>query len=199
VFSEKDPAGFGLMVRDRDFDHFQDLEAQYHRRPGVWVETLGSWGSGAIYLIEIPSDAEKYDNIVAYWSPSQNTNEAKELAYDYRLHFVSDEFTAPGSGKVQATRIGSAGAGSNRRQFVVDFGSPTMKRLSAKAKIDAEISSSTGRILNPVIHKNEEVGTWRLSFELDPENEKDLVELRALLRSGKDILTETWVYQWNVR
>jgi glucans biosynthesis protein len=40
-------------------------------------------------------------------------------------------------------------------------------------------------------------GTWRLSFDLEPEKGKNPTELRAILRSGKDILTESWVYQWN--
>ncbi len=32
-FLDKDPDGFGLMQRERDFDRYLDMEAQYHRRP----------------------------------------------------------------------------------------------------------------------------------------------------------------------
>ena len=31
------PRGFGLVQRDRDFDNYLDLEANYHRRPSEWV------------------------------------------------------------------------------------------------------------------------------------------------------------------
>jgi glucans biosynthesis protein len=199
VFQDSKPSGFGLMTRDRDFDHYQDLEAQYHRRPGVWVETLGDFGPGAVYLLEIPSDAEKYDNIVAFWVPDQPAGEGREFRYDYRMHFVLDEFTAPGGGKVVATRIGAAAADGSTRKFVVDFASPTLKMLSPRANVEAEVSAGGGKIVNPVVHKNEENGTWRLSFDLAPEKDKDPVELRAMLKSGKDVLTETWVYQWNSR
>jgi glucans biosynthesis protein len=199
VFQDSKPSGFGLMTRDRDFDHYQDLEAQYHRRPGVWVETLGDFGPGAVYLLEIPSDAEKYDNIVAFWVPDQPAGEGREFRYDYRMHFVLDEFTAPGGGKVVATRIGAAAADGSTRKFVVDFASPTLKMLSPRANVEAEVSAGGGKIVNPVVHKNEENGTWRLSFDLAPEKDKDPVELRAILKSGKDVLTETWVYQWNSR
>lgn len=199
VFTDTRPRGFGLMQRDRDFDHYQDLEAHYQRRPGVWVETLGDWGPGAVYLIEIPSDAEKYDNIVAFWVPNQPTGEGKDLRYDYRLHFALDETLAPAGGKVVATRVGAAETNGGKRKFVVDFGSPALKLLSPKARLEAEVSAGGGKISNVVVHKNEEAGTWRLSFDLEPEKDHDPVELRAILKSGRDVLTETWVYQWNAR
>ncbi len=199
VFHDTKPSGFGLLQRDRNFDHYQDLEAQYHHRPSVWVETLGEWGPGAIYLIEIPSEAEKYDNIVAFWVPDQAASEGKEFRYDYRLHFFRDEFIVPSGGKVVATRIGAAENDGANRKIVVDFGGPTLKMLSPKALMEADVSAGGGKIANLVVQKNEENDTWRLSFDLEPEKDKDLVELRAMLKSGKDVFTETWVYQWNSR
>lgn len=68
--------------------------------------------------------------------------------------------------------------------------------MSPKAKVVAEVSA-VGKLTNVVVRKNEELGTWRLMFELEPEKGKNPTELRAILRSGKDILTESWVYQWN--
>jgi glucans biosynthesis protein len=199
VFRDEKPVGFGLMQRDRNFDHYQDLEASYNRRPSAWIETLGDWGPGAVYLIEIPSDAEKYDNIVAFWVPDQPTGEGKEYTYSYRLHFLLDEFTAPGGGKVATTRVGASVPDSPNRKFIVEFASPTLKLLSDKAAIEAEVSASAGKITNIVVQKNSENDRWRLSFDLEPEKDKDPVELRAMLKSGKDALTETWVYQWNRR
>ena len=196
VFADKKPSGFGLMSRDHNFDHYQDLEAEYHRRPGAWVEPTGDWGAGGVYLIEIPSDAEKYDNIVAFWVPDEPTAEGKDMRFDYRLHFVTDEFTAPSGGKVVSTRVGADAGKSNKRKLVVEFSSPFLKNLSPKANVVAEVNA-VGKISNTVVHKNEMSGTWRLSFELEPEKGKNPTELRAILRSGKDILTESWVYQWN--
>jgi glucans biosynthesis protein len=202
VFKDTNPAGFGLLQRDRAFDHYQDLEAHYHERPSAWVEALGNWGPGSIYLIEIPSDAEKYDNIVAFWMPDQATGEGKEYVFQYRLHFLLEETTAPGLGKVKATRIGASvneGSSGDSRKFVVDFGSEAMERFSEKARVEADLSSSSGRIGNVVVHKNTETGDWRMSFDLAPEKDKDPVELRGLLKSDGEILTETWVYQWSGR
>ncbi len=52
-------SGFGLMQRDRDFDHYQDLEAWYHARPSVWVEPLEDWGKGTC-PIAAPAHRSRY-------------------------------------------------------------------------------------------------------------------------------------------
>lgn len=201
VFKDHKPMGFGLWKRDRNLDHYQDLEAHYHERPSTWVEALGDWGAGSVYLIEIPSDAEKYDNIVAFWVPDVATGEGKDYSFSYRLHFLRNEIHDSRLATINATRVGSVnsdGAVSNPgRKFVVDFGNDAMKLFSEKAKIEAEVSSSSGKIANTVVQKNTETGEWRLSFEVTPEKDKDPIELRALLKSNGEVLTETWVYQWS--
>lgn len=197
VFRDSQPSGFGLLTRDRNFDHYQDIDANYQQRPGAWVETLGNWGDGAVYLIEIPSDAERYDNISAFWVPDQPIQEGRELAFDYRLHFSLDEVTAQGSGKVVSTRIGKSPLESTARRFMVDFASPSLKLLGDRANLRAEVTASSGKLTNARVEKNEVTDTWRLSFDLQPEPDKGPVELRAMVKSGEDTLTETWVYQWN--
>jgi len=200
VFKDTKPAGFGLMKRDRNFDHYQDLEAHYHERPSVWVEAMGDWGPGSVYLIEIPSDAEKYDNIVAFWVPDQATGEGKDYQFGYRLHFLKEPVAQGNLGRTESSRIGASSvavANGGGRKFVVDFAGETLKLLSEKAAVEPEIGASSGQIQNPVVQKNLETGTWRLTFELAPEKDKDPVELRALLKSRGEVLTETWVYQWS--
>ncbi len=202
VFRETSPVGFGLLKRDRNPDHYQDFDATYHLRPSAWVETLGGWGQGAIYLIEIPSDAEKYDNIVSFWVPDQPIKEGSELGYDYRMHFMLDEYMVPRGGKVIATRVGASpgrAADKPSRRFMVDFASESLKRLSSQAQLSADVGSSSGTLANVKVEKNEETGIWRLAFDLTPEAGKDPVELRAVLKSGADVLSETWIYQWSAR
>ncbi len=69
AFVDDNPRGFGLLQRHRAFADYQDLEAHYERRPSLWVETIGEWGSGAVQLVEIPSKSEYHDNVVAFWRP----------------------------------------------------------------------------------------------------------------------------------
>ncbi|TWG86008.1 glucans biosynthesis protein [Cupriavidus gilardii J11] len=68
AFSDDNPRGFGLLQRDRNFDHYQD-GVMYERRPSLWVEPRDGWGAGTVQLIEIPTDDEIHDNIVAMWVP----------------------------------------------------------------------------------------------------------------------------------
>jgi glucan biosynthesis protein len=47
-FIDDNPRGFGLLQRHRTFADYQDLEANYERRPSLWIEPIGYWGSGAV-------------------------------------------------------------------------------------------------------------------------------------------------------
>ena len=53
------------------FDDYEDYEARYELRPSLWVEPRGDWGDGHVELVEIPTDREIHDNIVAYWQPAR--------------------------------------------------------------------------------------------------------------------------------
>jgi glucans biosynthesis protein len=61
-YFDANPRGFGLLQRDRNFDHYQDDSVFYERRPSLWVEPknrLGQgWGAGAVQLAELPAPDE---------------------------------------------------------------------------------------------------------------------------------------------
>jgi glucans biosynthesis protein len=64
AFMDNNPRGFGLMQRDRVFENFQDLEAEYHLRPSYWVEPHRHGVRAGSKLLELPTAAEVHDNIV---------------------------------------------------------------------------------------------------------------------------------------
>ncbi len=68
AFSDENPKGFGLLQRDRSFDHYLD-GVFYEKRPSLWVEPRGAWGRGAVQLIELPTRDEIQDNIIVAWVP----------------------------------------------------------------------------------------------------------------------------------
>jgi periplasmic glucans biosynthesis protein len=43
TFADQRPRGFGLLQRNRAFDHYLD-GVRYERRPSLWVEPLDDWG-----------------------------------------------------------------------------------------------------------------------------------------------------------
>ena len=78
TFVDRDPRGFGLLQRDRNFDHYQDDGVWYDRRPSVWVEPLSGLGRRRGRLVEIPIAHESFDNIVAFWNPGQAAAKGNE-------------------------------------------------------------------------------------------------------------------------
>ena len=84
-FFDHDLKGFGLLQRDRDFDHYQDLDLAYEQRPSYFVEPRDSWGEGHVDLVELPTQNETNDNIVASFAPKDAPEPNKPFAYAYRL------------------------------------------------------------------------------------------------------------------
>lgn len=198
-FRDTNPRGFGLLQRDRNFDHYQDLEVSYEKRPSVWIEPLGNWGKGVVQLVEIPSDADWYDNIVAFWVPDEPAVTAKEWLLEYRMYFALDHPALPPGGRTYATRIGRGGSGGviepNKRKFVIDFVGGDLDDLAADAPVEAVVTASSGKIDHKVVQHHDPIDGWRVFFELQPKGDAP-VELRCFLKLGGDALTETWSYQW---
>ncbi len=91
AFMDNNVRGFGLMQRDRTFEHYQDLDLNYELRPSYWVEPLDSWGEGRVELFEIPTSDETNDNIVAQWAPAQPMEAGSSRSFRYRITATMDE------------------------------------------------------------------------------------------------------------
>jgi glucans biosynthesis protein len=194
TFADASPRGFGLMQRRRDFAAFQDLEARYERRPSLWVEPIGDWGKGAVVLTEIPSKQEVDDNMVAFWRPQDKLAAKGEYIFTYRLHWCWDNPWATQLGRLATTRSG-AGSGGKTRLFVIDAVGDKLKDLPNDAHLHLDVSADKGAVSNIVVQRNPELGSWRMSFELAPQDEK-AVELRAQLMGDGGPVTEAWIFRW---
>ncbi len=197
AFGDSNPRGFGLMQRPRAFSDYQDLEARYEKRPSLWVEPIGDWGEGAVHLVEIPTQSEIHDNVVAAWRPKEPLRACGEYGYVYRLHWLPAAPGNPGLAQFGATRSGVGGHGGDRgaRLFVLGARGGALANLPADARPELEVSAGTGQIRNAVAQPNPEGGGWRIAFELVPGDAR-LAELRALLKLNGAPLTETWVHRW---
>ena len=190
-FQDAAPRGFGLMQRSRRFADFQDLEAHYHRRPGLWVEPLEDWGAGEVQLVEIPTPSEIHDNIVAAWVPREGLKAGQARRLRYRLHWTSDAPSTGGILHFAATRSGAAGRG-NAIRFVLDT-------TGVQGRLDAlpqpVVTTSNGAIANAVVQPNPETGGLRLSFELEPPGGRP-AELHAVLVNAGLPVSESWTFRW---
>jgi glucans biosynthesis protein len=197
AFVDQSPRGFGLIQRERDFDRYQDLEAAYERRPSLWVEPVGDWGAGAVTLVEIPTDAEVHDNIVAYWAPKDRIPANTEYAFAYRLSWGGEPPTQKPTAIVAASASGRAPGPTDSavRLFVVDYELPEGVDRASLGTRKATVTASKGTVRNVVVRDHPAIEGIRLSFELDPGAET-LVEIRATLAFETPLACETWVYRW---
>jgi glucans biosynthesis protein len=187
------PKGFGLLQRDGSYETFQDDEQHYERRPSVWIEPLGEWGAGSVQLLEIPSDSEINDNILAYWRPKQPMAAGSEVAFAYRIYWA---WAAPERPPLATVSNTSVGRGSNvrRRRFFVDFAGDMLGDMPP-TDLKPVVSVSPGTTLNLKTWPYPERKTMRVSFELDPGNES-ACEMRLILEAGGKPISETWLYRW---
>jgi len=104
-FKDDNPKGFGLLQRDRDFQHYQDLDFKYNVRPSAWVTPHGEWGKGSIILIHRPSDNPNTDNVVLFWHPDQAPKAGDRIDLDYTIDFFMNDAARPSLAYSTATWI----------------------------------------------------------------------------------------------
>jgi len=206
-FHAPDPAGFGLIQRDPDFEHYQDLEARYETRPSVWISPVGKWGEGRVELIQIPTDKEINDNIIAFWTPDRLPEKGRPIWFSYRMlwHYPGPSGRLPAvwwppelpRGKMTRRRCSSS---TSRRAAGVPSGGQTAHRSCNRR--------ARGKLIEQQLYKNSVTGGWRLAFQISfedasplekvlPAIRRPVVELRAFLKLGDNALTETWSYPIN--
>ncbi|HUH93153.1 MAG TPA: glucan biosynthesis protein G [Casimicrobiaceae bacterium] len=196
-FALTNPVGFGLMQRDRDFEHYEDLEARYDLRPSAWVQPKGKWGAGRVELVEIPSPDETNDNIVAYWVPEVSPAPGVPLDLEYRLLWQGENMTRPPSAWVSQTR---RGRGYTRNDdgsigMVVDFEGPALRKLPADTTVEGDVTvDANAKVREVLTQRNDVTGGWRLVLRFARVDAAKPLELRAYLRTRTGTLSETWSY-----
>lgn len=214
-FPLENPRGFGLMQRDDNFDHYQDLDARYDRRPSLWVEPKGEWGAGHVELVEIPGTEDYHGNIVAFWVPaatveeSAGTDENPGYSFNYRLYWQPPAVTPHRLGRVTATRIHKLQ--DNLVQFLVDFEGEKLNAFPADTGLASVVETPEQLpVIEKKLVKNEATSGWRLMFKVRAPAKEGLlgslfagregngsIRLKALLKQGENLpdpLTETWLY-----
>lgn len=201
-FVDSGPKGFGLVQRDRSFETFEDDRRRWEAAPSLWIEpgeaagVEGLWGEGAVTLIEIPSDAEINENVIAYWRPKAPVPAGREVHLTYRQAWGREPGVEP-LARVTGTRSGRGGA-NPRRLFLVDFtGEALFTPEGAARPLETVLIAGPGKLVDGATRwfVRPEQRTVRVAFEIDPGNER-ASELRLALKTEGRQITETWLYRW---
>lgn len=198
--------GFGLMQRGHNFRDYQDLDARYDLRPSAWIEPLNEWGAGSVELIQIPTDNETNDNIVAMWLADETHEPGAPLAFDYRITFTANEsrHLDPQLAWVEETRRsrGEVIRDNLVREpdgtlaFVLDFIGPSLSGIPSDATMSVEASvGDNGELANSRVVHNPAINGWRVFVNVKRNNDNQPLDIRAkLILDGKQ-MSETWYYR----
>ncbi len=196
-FSDYNPKGFGLLQRDREFASYLDTETRYHDRPSMWIEPIGEWGSGSVELVEIPTENEYNDNIVAYWVPKNLPS--KHLQLRYRIVVDADGPTHSIGKVVRTLRAPVSEKKSNNsfaeKRFMIDFSGKELESLTAEQPVQAVLSVSDGSFSEERAERNPATGEWRLSFSASRKRDR-AADMKVYLSLNGRKVSETWEYLW---
>lgn len=196
--------GFGLLQRDRKFNAYEDNEASYHQRPSLWIEPTNDWGPGRVMLMEMPTNKESDDNVVAMWEPEKSPQPGDRLEFSYRQHWTLDLDPAEAGGYVVATRSGRHDWQADQRTMVVEFAGNSLSQESdipLNALVEAVGTNSEKIKIQAINVQSLPEERWRVTFQIAPATEgaklsdTGPVELRCCLKRGENFLTETWVHR----
>ena len=199
TFFDANPKGFGLLQRERRFSEYEDDGAFYHKRPSAWVEPIGDWGEGGVQLVEIPTDDEVHDNIVAYWKPKEPFRAGSRYEISYNIHWRLDQPHPASLATVIATRLGVGGRPGGVRpkgtvKYVVDFQGGALNQFTRRGDIELVVTAPSGVIDSTAVYPVIDTDIWRAMFDFKAASLSP-TDIRLYLQNGNETLSETWLFQ----
>ena len=189
---------FGLVQRDRNYDHYQTPFIALHLMPSLWITPDNNWQqNGKVVLTETPANNTNALNIHAFWVPEEKLYRGKNYSYNYTMHWATNEPNTE-LGYVSSTKVGM---NESNICFSVKFTSDVLKKMPAVANITANtIVSANSKIISTQIQKDPFDSQWiALITVCKPVKTNDKqapISLScALMNEGKP-LTEIWTYKW---
>ncbi|HEY4341523.1 MAG TPA: glucan biosynthesis protein [Steroidobacteraceae bacterium] len=203
TFLDGGPKGFGLLQRDRNFDHYQDDSVFYEKRPSLWVEPMGNWGEGAVTLYEIPTARETDDNIGAFWVPANPTKAGSRADYAYRLNWIGDEPQPMHVARAIDVFTGIGGRPgldpvSGQHKLVIDFEGGKLNTLNPdtpESSVKPAVDVTNGKLIEahfrPIAGSK---GKWRLTADI-ARSDQSVSDIRIFIQIAGIAITETVLYQ----
>ncbi len=115
AFQMQSPRGFGLLQRDRDFEHYQDLETRPELRPSAWIAPHGDWGDGAR---RAGRDPDQVRHQRQHRRPTgcrrRHPSPASRASFGYTMYWYGDDPSRPPE-RPRRSRPGATAARSRTR------------------------------------------------------------------------------------
>jgi len=186
---------FGLIQRDRNYDHYQTPFMALHLMPNLWITPDNPWQNGKVILAETPTNNTNALNVHVFWVPEEKLYRGKSYSYNYTMHWATNK-PDTGVGYVTSTKVGADG---NNICFSVKFTSDLLKQLPAVTNITANTTvSANSKIISTKIQKDPFDHQWisLLTISKPVKNKQVPISLSCTLMNENKPITETWTYKW---
>jgi glucans biosynthesis protein len=157
--------GWGLIQRDNDFDHYQDVGRRYDLRTWAWVEPGPGFPPGSLELIEIPSSQEIHDNVMAYWAVDPSALAGRSLECSYTLFWMPPASNPHNLGRVVSARLLSR-TSREFAEFYLDFDNSVLNSITEVEGLASIVESDAAPVIERSLFKNPVTGGWRLRVKL---------------------------------
>ena len=203
AFLDANIRGFGLMQRDRSFDHYQDLDLAYEKRPSYWVEPQGDWGDGRVELTESRANDAGDKNIQAAWVSKGDREPGQPIKLAYRVSARVSEAGGVSVGRVVDTlrapiSINDADgqANANTRRFMIDFAGGDLEYYALDpSQVEIVASAAPGQATAVSLAANPHIKGLRAIVDVSAPTAQ-MIDIRVFLRARGRALTETWTLPW---
>jgi periplasmic glucans biosynthesis protein len=157
----------------------------------LWIEPVGDWGDGEVRLVEIPTQDETNDNIVAFWVSKWPARKGERKEYTYRLYALTDDSAFAPAGRVIATRSSAVPSQPKQRRIVVEFAGGELAALEQEQPVTADVGLTNAKLTRAHVEALPWKRNWRVTIDFEPEGKKP-IDLRAVMQLRGQNLTETW-------
>lgn len=188
-------AGWGLIQRDRSFDHFQDLNVARHRQPSLWVEPVEKVPPGEILLRLDPpaAGAAAGENILAGFRPAVPELPARAQDFTWRVQWMPDASTGGLSRVLHSRR---AVEGPALQTWIIDFAplaNPADESKPPELLVEVDDGSS---IVEKELTANPQTGGWRARLKMHLTDGKNAADVKCTLLRGGRPVSEQWWHRW---
>jgi glucans biosynthesis protein len=191
-FADQNPRGFGMLQRNREFDVYADDISHWELRPSLWIEPIGDWGEGEVQLLEIPTDSEANENVIALWRPKGGIAVGGSVSFAYRQFWC---WTPPARPELATATTSRMGKIDKRLRFIVEFVCDAFADPKRAAEVNAVIEASPGQVVSSRLFPSAARKSIRVMFDVDPGS-STYSELRVVLKAADKPQSETWLYRW---
>ena len=182
--------GFGALQRNRAFFHFEDYNADYHKRPSVYVTPKKPWEGGRVEIAEFPAPHEGIDNINAYWVFDYGIDFKQPMDVEYNVKFlVGDVGEHNTLGRATSFSVDRS---DGQIKLAVRFADGAIEKVQHDAMPKIQLSVVRGRSVSQSVERTDTKDLMAIAT-LEPEGDAPM-EIEMLLQRDGEALTETFLY-----